>query len=38
MTVARENRGIETIIVVAIDDAQGRLDTETLDPLVEKWR
>ena len=38
MTVARENLGIETIIVVEIDGAQGRLDTEILDPLVEKWR
>ena len=38
MTVGRENLGIETIIVVEIDGARGRLDTETLDHLVGKWR
>ena len=38
MTVGKESLGIETIIVVEIDGARGRPDTETLDHLVEKWR
>ena len=38
MTVGRGNLGIETINVVENDGARGRLDTETLDHLVEKWR
>ena len=38
MTVARETQEIETIIEVETAGAQGHLDTETLDHLVETWR